>query len=262
MKNKQLIAAALIFIIYCALMTLSNHFASLFESTEDETYQMISGVLFGFIAIPVFGIILPIYLANKWNLDYSLFPKTKNWIFIALFFIAYLALTNYAAIGSILSLNYSAKDYVVHFISAALFHVTYYPLLVIFIFPVLRARFGLRFAVIATAALFALYHLTQYHYFPGGTTLRMQIVLFIAFIFNILLYLWSESVFFVSILHSVNGAVGLLTNGTIFNEIDFLFYLTLLIIGGLLAYYIFEEIRRRKSGEFNQNWWLRFNRID
>jgi hypothetical protein len=226
------------------------------EQRDIEIYQLISGILFGFIAIPVFSLLLPLRLANKWRLNYSLWPRSKNAGYVILFCTAYIILTNYSAIQNLFSESYALTDYLVHFISAMLFHVTYYPLFVILLFPLFRERLGLIPAIAITSLLFSLYHLTQFHFFPAGTGLRMQIVLFIAFTFNILIYLWSESIILVSLLHSTNGAVGLLSNGTIFNEVDFLFYLTLIIITGLFIYYIVRDKKLRREYEFEADWWL------
>ena len=242
-------------------MVLANYTMSIAEEQGNETYEMLSGTLFGFIGIPVFSIILPLYLANKWKLNYSLWPKSKKAWYIIVFFIAYIVLTNYTSLKVLLEEQYSTKDYFIHYTSALLFHVTYYPLFVIFLFPIIRNNYGLYTGIISTAILFAFYHLTQYHFFPGGTTLRMQIVLIIAFTFNILIYLWSESIILISLLHSTNGAIGLIANGTIFNEVDFLLYLTILIISLLFIYYIFKEIRQRRLKEYNENWWIHFKEI-
>ena len=84
----------------------------------------------------------------------------------------------------------------------------------------------------------------------------------IAFAFNILIYLWSESILLVSLLHSTNGAIGLISNVTIFNEVDFLFYLTIIIIISLFTYYIIKEMKQRKAKDYNDNWWLQFKKID
>ena len=262
MKNKkQILLCALIFIVYCTIMFLSNYFMLIGVNTNDEKYEMISGILFGFIGIPVISIFLPLYLANKWDLDYSLWPKSKKSWYVILFIVMYIILTNYSSIKIICKTNYGFADYVIHYISTLLFHITYYPLFVILIFPLIRKNFGLWTALISTSVLFALYHLTQYHFFPAGTTPQMQIMLSIAFLFNILIYLWSESVILVSLLHSTNGAIGLLSNGTIFNQVDFLFYLTILIVISLFTYYIIREIKQRRNNEYNRNWWIHFNEI-
>ena len=59
----------------------------------------------------------------------------------------------------------------------------------------------------------------------------------------------------VSLVHSTNGAIGLAANGTIFNEIDFLFYLTIIIVGSLFGYMIIQSFRKKDN--YDENWWLK-----
>ena len=262
MKNqRKIFIGALIFVVYCTIIFLSNYFMSIGEKSGDEKYEMLSGILFGFIGIPVFSIILPLFLANKWKLDYSLWPKSKKSWHVIAFIALYIILTNYQSIKVVLATEYGFTDYIVHYLSAMLFHVTYYPLFVIFIFPLIRSNYGLWAGVITVSLLFALYHLIQYHFFPAGTTLQMQILLFTAFLFNILIYLWSESVILVALLHSTNGAIGLISNGTIFNEADFMFFLTIIIVFSLFTYYVFKEIKQRRTKEYNRDWWIQIKTI-
>jgi len=262
MKSRtNLFIGMLIFIIYCLIIILSNYFMSKADTLNNENYEMISGILFGFIGIPIFSIIVPIYLANKWKLDYSIWPKSKNAFLVVIFIVCYIILTNYTSFKYFLTSTYTVQDYIIHYTSTLLFHVTYYPLFLIFLFPVLRANFGLWIGIISTSILFALYHLTQYYFFPAGTTLLMQIVLTIAFAFNILIYLWSESILLVSLLHSTNGAIGLIANGTIFNEVDFVFYLTIVIVVSLFLYYLIKETNQRKTKEYNDEWWIHFKKF-
>jgi membrane protease YdiL (CAAX protease family) len=260
-KYNQLIIISVIFLSYCAFMLLSNIFMSIAESREIESFQMVSGILFGFIGIPVFSIILPIYFANKWELNYSLWPKSKRSLPVIGFILMYIALTNYSSLQIIFATPYKVVDLIVHYTSTLLFHITYYPLLVILIFPVIRKKYGIWIGIAATSILFALYHLTQYHFFPAGTTPFMQVLLAISFAFSILIYLWSQSIILVSLLHSTNGAIGLLSNGKIFNEVDFLFYLTIIIVVSLLAYYIYRERYQIRKGQFDSKWWLRIRKL-
>jgi len=228
--KKQLFTSSLVFFTFCLSILASNYLMNIAETIKDEKFEMLSGILFGFIGVPIFSVILPLYLANKWKLNYSLWPKSKKAWQVIIFVFSFIILTNYSSVKILLQSNYSVSDYLIHYISTLLFHVTYYPLFVILIFPVIRLNFGLWTGILSTSILFAVYHLAQYHFFPAGTTIQMQIMLFIAFAFNILIYLWSESVILVSLLHSTNGAIGLLSNGMISNQIDFVFYLTIVIV--------------------------------
>lgn len=257
--KKQLLISALVFFTFCLIILASNYFMNLAETTKDEKFEIFSGMLFGFIGVPVFSILLPLFFANKWKLDFSLWPKSKKAWQVIVFLVAYIIMTNYSSLKIVLQSHYSTTDYLVHYISTLLFHVTYYPLFLILIFPVIRSNYGLWTGILATSMLFALYHLAQYHFFPAGTTIQLQIMLFIAFGFNILIYLWSESIILVSLLHSTNGAIGLLSNGMISNQVDFVFYLTIVIVSFLFIYYIIREIIQRKNKEFSENWWIQLN---
>ncbi len=77
-KRKQLIIVSIVYILYVSTILFSNIFMRLSESNGNETFEMISGILFGFIGIPIFSIIIPIWLSKKWQLDFSLWPKTNN----------------------------------------------------------------------------------------------------------------------------------------------------------------------------------------
>ena len=254
-KRKQLIITGLIFIAYTGLIIASNIFMKMSVSANNKTYEMISGILFGFIAIPIFSIIIPIWLSKKWQLDFSFWPKRKKiWIVLAILTI-YILIANFESIKSIMHNQISIKDFIIHYISAMLFHVTYYPLFVLLILPIIRKYFGLKSGILFTSLLFALYHLAQFHFFPAGTTPLLQFFLFITFIVSLLFYLWSESLILVSLVHSTNGAIGLVANGTLFNEIDFLFYLTIIIVGSLFGYMIMQSFRKKDN--YTENWWLK-----
>ena len=150
----------------------------------------------------------------------------------------------------------SIRDFAVHYISALLFHVTYYPLFAVFMFPILRKNFGLIGGLILTSLAFALYHLAQFHFFPAGLTPIMQALLFAAFTANLLFYLWGESIILVALAHSTSGAIGLIANGTVFNQIDFVFFLTIVIMIILFGYMIYQELKYGKRIVFDADWWL------
>ena len=80
-------------------------------------------------------------------------------------------------------------------------------------------------------------------------------MLFLSFTAQILFYLWSESLIFVALAHSTNGAIGLIVGGTLFNEVDFVFYLTIVIMFFLFGYMIYQSVKNRKK-ELDKSWWL------
>lgn len=139
--------------------------------------------------------------------------------------------------------------------SSALFHVSYYPLFAVLLMPAIRRRFGLAASLVTTAALFALYHLAGFYYFPAGVTLRLQVLLFASFLVNLLLYLWTESIILVALVHTVGGSVGLTVNGTLFNQVDEMLIVTAILMGGLFAYMVVYELRHR-GRPYRAGWWL------
>jgi hypothetical protein len=144
----------------------------------------------------------------------------------------------------------------IHFTSTTLFHVSYYPLFVVLLLPVLRKNVGLPASLVVTAALFALYHLAGFYYFPAGLTLRMQVLLFCSFLANLLFYLWTENLILVALAHTIGGSVGLAVNGTLFSEADELLIVTAVIMAGLVAYMTTYEVRHRQR-PYRAGWWLR-----
>ena len=136
-EKRQLIVVSVVFILYVLIILSANIFMRLSESDGNETFEMISGILFGFIGIPILSIIIPIWLSKKWRLDFSFWPKTKNLLLVISVLAVFTILVNFESIKTIIQLKISIKDFGIHYVSTLLFHVTYYPLFVLFIFPVL-----------------------------------------------------------------------------------------------------------------------------
>ena len=255
-KRKQLIIASVVYFFYVAIILTSNIFMEMSISNNNETYEMISGILFGCIGIPIFSIIIPIWLAKKWKLDFSFWPKKKNLLLVVSVMLIFIFLVNFESIKALIQSGLKFDVFIIHFISIMLFHTTYYPLLVLLLFPVLRRNLNLRMSIIITALAFSLYHLAQFHFYPAGTTLTVQVFLFSYFAASLLLYLWSESLILVAIVHQISGAVAVAANGSVHGEIDFLFYLTILIISFFFGYMVIQVIRKKDRINFNKNWWL------
>jgi len=69
MKNNQRIIIALaVFAGYAATIYVSNILMEKATITQNENFEMLSGILLGFIGIPLLSIILPLFLANKWKI--------------------------------------------------------------------------------------------------------------------------------------------------------------------------------------------------
>ncbi|MCK4450660.1 MAG: hypothetical protein KAX26_08715, partial [Anaerolineae bacterium] len=185
-KNRQLVIALGIYLIYTLLLLIANVLNYLGEKNGTlETMEPIAGMLMGLLAIPVFSIALPLWLARKWNLEFSFWPRRKNWLLGVAIVVLYVFLANQQSLTQLLTMNISASDFAIHFVSTTMFHISYYPLFAVLLLPVIRRNFGLGIGLVVTSVLFAVYHLAQFYYFPAGTTLRFQIVLFAAFLVDL-----------------------------------------------------------------------------
>jgi hypothetical protein len=255
-KRRQLIIILGIYAIFTALFALANYLMVLGERNGTlASMEPISGMIMGFVMFPVFCIGLPLWLARKWNLEFSFWPRKKSWLLGLAIIVVYVCIGQTYAISELASRGISLTDFAIHFVSTMLFHISYYPLFAILMLPVLRKNFGLAAGVIVPALLFALYHLAGFYYFPGGLKPMMQIELFAIFLGDLLLYLWTENVILVSLAHNIGGSVGLALNGTLFNRVDEMLIVTAVVMTVLFAYMIVYEIRHR-SRPYNTGWWL------
>jgi hypothetical protein len=255
-KRLQLTITLGIYMIFIALFALANSLMLLGERNGTvESIEPIAGMIMGLLMFPVFSITLPLWLAHKWKLDFSFWPRGKNWLFGLAIIAIYVFLGQMYAINTIASQGISIKDFTVHFISTTLFHISYYPLFAVLMLPVLRKNFGLATGLIVPALLFALFHLAGFYYFPGGLQPWMQAGLFAAFLVDLFIYLWTENIILVAIAHNISGSVGLVVNGTLFNQVDEMLIVTAIIMTGLFAYMIVYEIRHQER-PYNRDWWL------
>lgn len=256
-KRFQLTITLSIYVVFTALFALANYLMVLGERNGTvETMEPIAGMIMGFVMFPVLSIGLPLWLARKWELAFSFWPRGKNWLLGLAIIAVYIYLGQMYAVTEIASRGIPLKDFMIHFVSTTLFHISYYPLFAILMLPVLRKNFGLAAGVIVPALLFALFHLAGFYYFPGGLKPWMQVGLFAAFLVDLFLYLWTENIILVAIAHNIGGSVGLAINGTLFNQVDEMLIVTAIIMTGLFAYMIVYEIRHRNR-PYNKGWWLR-----
>jgi hypothetical protein len=255
-KRRQLAIALAIYLAFTLLILAANVLNYVGERNGTlETMEPIAGILMGFLAFPVFCLALPLWLARRWKLEFAFWPRRKSWPLGAVILALYLFLANQQSLTQLSTMNIPASDFLIHFLSTTLFHISYYPLFAVLLLPVIRGNFGLVAGLVATSALFALYHLSSFYYFPAGVTLRLQILLFAAFVANLLLYLWTENLMLVALAHNVGGSVGLAVNGTLFNQVDELLFVVAVIMVGLFAYMIAYEVRHRRR-PYQAKWWL------
>jgi hypothetical protein len=259
MKNsdRRLVIALAVFLAFTLLFGAANLLSRIGEREGTlETMDPIAGMLMGLVAFPIFAIAVPLWLANRWGLEFSFWPRSKRWPLAVVVVALYVLLTQQQTIESVVAMGIPPLDYLIHFASSSLFHVSYYPLLLAFVMPVIRDRFGLAAGLLGTAALFALFHLAGFYYFEAGTTPRMQALLFVAFLASQIIYLWTESLILVAFAHSVSGSLGLAVNGTLFDQVDEMLVVTAILMSGLFAYMIAYETRHRGRAR-REGWWLR-----
>jgi len=256
-KRRQLVVALAIYLIFTLLILVANVLNYIGERDGTlKTMEPIAGMLMGLLAFPVFCIGLPLWLARRWGLEFAFWPRRKNWLLGVVIVALYVYLVQAEPLSQVVAMNISALDFLIHFCSSALFHISYYPLFAVLLLPVIRRNLGLGAGLVATAALFALYHLAQFYYFPAGLTLRLQVLLFVLFLANLLWYLWTENLILVALAHCVIGSVGLAANGTLFNQVDEMLIVTAILMAGLFAYMIVYEVRQR-GRPYRAEWWLR-----
>jgi hypothetical protein len=256
-RHRQLAVGLLVYTIFTLLILSANVVNYVGERDGTlETMEPIAGMIMGLVAIPVFGIALPLWLARRWELEFSFWPRRKSWLAGVAVVTLYLCLTQERSVAQLLTMGIGTGDFLVHFVSTIMFHVSYYPLFAVLLLPVVRRNFGLGWGLAVTAALFAIYHLAAFYYFPAGVTLRLQVLLFASFMANLLLYLWTENLILVALAHNVGGSIGLAVNGTLFSQVDELLMVTVVLIAGLVAYMVVYELRH-KARLYRDGWWLR-----
>lgn len=248
--------AAGVLLVFTALIAAANLFADWSGGNDDSPWMAASGVVMGFVAIPVFSVALPLWLANRWNLPRSWWPWRGRVLLSVAVIVVYMAVANFTAIRALAGQGVDPARFAAHFTSTMLFHVPYYPLFAILVFQTLRAWRGTTFAMLVTAAAFALYHLAHWHFFPDGTQPLWLLLLFLAFLINLALYLFTRSLVLVALSHSLGGAGGLASAGTWFDRIDFVFVLAILIVGAILIWSIIDQRRIVRPGEplFADDW--------
>jgi len=125
-KKRQLIIALVIYLIYTLLLLIANVLNYLGEKNGTlETMEPIAGILLGLLAIPVFSIALPLWLARKWGLEFSFWPRRKNWLLGVAIVVLYTFLVNQQSLTRLSTMDISAFDFMIHFIATTMFQVPY-----------------------------------------------------------------------------------------------------------------------------------------
>jgi hypothetical protein len=255
-QNRRLVIALVVYLLF-TLLFLGANVLNYFGERDGtlETLEPVAGMLLGLLAFPVFCIGLPLWLARRWRLEFSFWPRRRSWLSGVLVVAVYLGLTQERSLVQLATRGISASRFLAHFVSTTLFHVSYYALFAVLLLPVLRQRFGLKWGLILTAGLFSLFHLTGFFYFPAGLEPRMLALLFGSFLANLLLYLWTENLILIALAHTISGSIGLAVNGTLFDQVDEMFIITAIIMAGLFTYMI-RYAWRHRGQPYRPGWWL------
>ena len=254
-QNARFLWAMGIFVSFTAIIALSNYIASLSGGNEESVEMMISDMLFGFLGIPVFSVILPLWLSKRWNLPRSWWPQKGNWALSISVLVLYVITGNFVSFQILMKGDFNFIRFIIHFISSMLFHVPYYPLFAILIFTTARAWRGTWFSIIVTALMFSLYHLAHFYFFPAGTKPIFLLGLFAAFACDLLLYLLTRSLLLVAFAHCISGAANMAAQGTYHDGVDFIFFLTIVIVSATVLYGVIDHRNlKRKNRTFETFW--------
>jgi membrane protease YdiL (CAAX protease family) len=255
-EHRRLLLALAVYAGFTLLFLAANVINYIGEKDGTlEVMEPIAGMILGFLVFPVFCIGLPLWLARRWGLEYSFWPRGKNWLAGVALAALYVILMQYQSIANVLAMGIPAADFLIHFTSSALFHASYYALFAVLLLPVLRRVFGVGGGLTAVAVLFAVYHLAGFYYFPAGVTLELQVLLFCSFFAAMLLYLWTENLILVALVHTIGGSLGLAVNGTVFNRPDEMLAVSAVILTGFFVYMIVFHLRHRDR-PYRAGWWL------
>lgn len=251
---RQARIALAVVLAYSGLILISNALAWRGGGDVQSPWMQASGALMAFVAIPVFAIVLPLRLAWRWQLPYAWWPRRAQWPAALALVAGYTYLVNFDAVRALAAGPFDGVRFAVHFVSAMLFHVPYYLLFAVLLMPALARAMPLARAVAATAAVFSLYHLTQWFFFAEGTQPGYLVLLFVAFMADLAVYLLSRSLGLIMLSHSVSGAVNIARTGTWYDDTGFVFWVTLVLVGGIFAFAALGDRRHRVAGDGH---WLR-----
>ncbi len=259
---QQIRRALLVYILFTLTIALSNRFMVGFDMTGQTWMQTASILLIAIFAIPFAGIFLPLYLAGKWDITYSFWPRNKNALHVIFFFALWFVLFNFQTLSNLRHQNLFCSQLFIHFIKTLFLQITTYTLFMILLFPVFRKRYGLWWSLLGTSILYLLYHKAQFYFFPMGETMSMRVYLFVTFIAYLLIYIWSESVILTALLHILSYSLMLISKDILYTGTDIWFWSILIILTATLVYMIRESVRKRKFPQENRDFWIYINLKD
>ncbi len=253
---KKIRIAFFIFLLSALTAFMGNKGLEMAFTNGSLWQEIISYVLIAGFAICLFGVILPVRLATRWKLTCSFWPKNKNPLHIIFFLGLWFVLLNYENLSAIRVSQISGIRFSIHLIHTLLLQITYYPLFAMFLFPVFRRRYGLWWSLLMNGVLFTLIHIAQTYLYPELNHSYAAGYLFVTFIVYMLLYIWSESLILVMIVHVITNALLLASKGVVYEGTGVLFWLSVLITFGVLVYMIRGAIQKKNTHQNNPDFWI------
>jgi hypothetical protein len=254
------LGALLVWAAYAGLIALANLFAAWATGDGAALWRTASAVTLGVVAVPVFSVILPLWLAARWGLAISWWPEAQDWPLAALLTVGSVVVSSFDGLRAVFAAgNLSLAAFAVHFTSVALFQVSTFPLFAVLILGAWRPVTGLVPAMAVAASAVALTHLAQWVFFPATAGGGVLLLLFFAFLADLLLYLLTRSLWLAALAHCMTGAVALARTGTVFSNKDFIFWISAVLLTALFVWSLYEM---RRPSRDSARVWLRFARDD
>ncbi|MCD6235253.1 MAG: hypothetical protein DRP86_01590 [Candidatus Neomarinimicrobiota bacterium] len=263
MNEKKKIRKALFVLILSGLSVyLGNLGLEKALSLGNTWYEAGAYILLAGIGICLFGIYLPFRMASRWELPYAYWPKNKNPIHVIFFLALWFVLMNYDNLTLIKLNGLNWGVFLEHLSQTLLIQVVYYPLFAMLLFPAFRERYGLWWSLFINGVLFTLYHALFPALFPEIVHSYTAGYLFITFIAYMLLYIWSESLILVMIVHILSNALFLASKDVLFESTGLLVLIPVLLAVGTLVAMIIGAYRQKSAPIKKPEFWITMNLKD
>jgi membrane protease YdiL (CAAX protease family) len=148
-----------------------------------------------------------------------------------------------------------------HVSQTLMIQVVYYPLFAMLLFPAFRKRYGLWWSLFINGVLFTVYHTLFPTLFPEIVHSYAAGYLFITFIAYMLLYIWSESLILVMLVHLISNAVLLASKGIVYESRGMIVLPVLIAIGTLVAM-IRGALKEKDKPIQDPDFWISINLKD
>jgi membrane protease YdiL (CAAX protease family) len=245
-NRNELFWAVGLYLAFCGVVLLSNVICSLEVGTANEALEAVGGFLMLLGAMTIVGLVLPLYLARRGQVELPLLPKEKRHVTVLL--------------GLLVAFLFGRNGYLIDFVqsprplgqSAAVFfgpllvHLASMTMCFGLLLPALRKQRDAVAAVLLTAVAWCVYHALQFYYFPEGLTPVLQFELFSFGLGYALFYLWSSSLLYTFALqHLVAVSTFIYNRDFDFGEVDEPFVMNIVITLLAIAYVFWAERRER-----------------